>query len=54
MEIEVKGKIIIDGKESEFECSNEQPWNQWGATTNRLCESQPIVEAISRALWELL
>lgn len=50
----VKGTIDINGVKSEFDCSIKDGWNQWGATAERLCESQPIVEAISKALWEEL
>ncbi len=53
MDIVVEGTITIDGTESKFQCGNSEYWNQWGATTNRLCESVHIVEAIEKALLEL-
>jgi len=53
MEIVVEGTITIDGTESKFQCGNTEEWNQWGATTDRLCESIEIVEAIQLALLEL-
>ncbi len=53
MEIRVEGKIIMDGVESEFSCSLDESWQQWGATTDRLCESTPLVEAIAKAIWSL-
>jgi len=50
MYIKIVGTITIDDQLSEFECSNEEAWFQWGATQERLSESVPIVEAISQAL----
>ena len=52
MDIVIEGKITIDNIQSEFDVSTDEGWNQWGASLERLCESQPIVEAIARALFE--
>ena len=50
--VSISGTITIDDVESSFDCDLENGWNQWGATTERLCESQPVVEAILKALIE--
>lgn len=52
MSIVIEGKITIDGVESQFECSSEDPWSQWGAVRDRLCESVSLVEKIEQAIQE--
>ena len=46
----IEGTIDIDGVTSEYSISNYESWFQWGASTERLCESMHIVEEMQNKL----
>ena len=52
MNIKIEGTITINDVESKFEVSTDENWGQWGASTERLCESQPIIEALAHIVCE--
>ena len=53
MNVKIEGTITIDDVESKFDISTDEGWSQWGASTERLCESMPVVEALAHAILEL-
>lgn len=53
MSVEITGKIrFTDGSESEFTIDEFNGYNQWGANVERLGRSQPVLEAITDALFD--
>lgn len=58
MNIEIEGTITLEDyepehdKTSKFSIASAGDWFQWGATTDRLCQTVNIVEAMQNALTE--
>lgn len=47
--MELKGKITIDGRESEFMLLDEGSWSQWGADTSTLGGRTDLLDALAEA-----